>query len=206
MKVDEEGTGESTEMELLPEGLNLEARGKSDKGKEKEIEGATDLKQQSTSTSEQTSLQPSQPQQQPLSPIPRLPATDLSSNLRLPSSPIPHAPTPTPESAQSHAESYLSTSDLNTNEPRHRRPMMSVHAPPVAAASAALNNAAPLQRQRERENPPTVTIDRAIAFVFGLLIFVVLKKIFYPGGTMDGGMGYVEGQGRAGGFYMEREI
>ena len=199
MKVDEEGTGESTEMELLPEGLNLEARGKSDKGKEKEVEGTTELEQQSTSTSEQTALQP-------LSPKPRLPPTD-SSNLRLPSSPIPHAPTPTPESAQSHAESYLSTSDLNNNEPRHRRPMMSVHAPPVAAASAALNNAAPLQRQRERENPPTVTIDRAIAFVFGLLIFVVLKKIFYPGGTMDGGTGYVDGgQGRAGGFYMEREI
>ena len=118
--------------------------------------------------------------------------------------------TPTPESAQSHAESYLSTSELQEQGAHQRRPMMSIHAPPLAAASAAVNDAGPLQTQQahnnERDSPPTLTIDRAIAGVFLMLILMLLKKIFYPAGTADpSNMGYVDGNGGRG-FYMERDI
>ena len=146
-------------------------------------------------------------------------------------SPVPHTSTPTPESAQSRAESYLDSSELNTPT-RQRRPMMSIHAPPIAAASAALNDHAPLQSQTDQQNQHQqqyqyqqfqgqerqrdrdvgmFTIDRAIAGVFLVLVLMVLKKIFYPAGTNPAPFGYVEGNGRgrgggAGGFYMEREM
>ena len=228
VKVDEEGCGQGTEMEVLPEGVNLEARGSEDKGKRKEVQqqGSTESDPQSRSIpgvqrppqapqpvpSEQP--QPSMESEQPP------PASSSQSSLQPPqpsythtdrtASPIPHTHTPTPESAQSHAESYLSSSELATQS-RQRRPMMSVHAPPVAAASAAVNDPAPLQtqqqhRQERQDGPPTLTIDRAIAFVFLMLILMLLKKIIYPGGIMNAdGVRYVDGN-RAGGFYMEREM
>lgn len=229
VKVDEEGSGEGTQMEVLPEGVNLEARGKEDKGKSKEVpqQGFADSKQQPQSIPtfqrSQQSQEPSKSQHPPAPPEPKPPSqadSGSQSNLQPPPasythtdrtiSPIPHTHTPTPESAQSHAESYLSSSELTT-ESRQRRPMMSVHAPPVAAAAAAVNNPSPLQTQQQHQQErqdglPTVTIDRAIAFVFLMLILMVLKKIFYPGGLSGPeGVRYVDGN-RAGGFYMEREI
>ncbi len=232
VKVDEEGSGEGTEMEVLPEGVNLEARGREEKGKSKEVQ-----QQASTESNPQTpsipgdnrAQQGSQPSQftspqQPSRPETTQPpqTVSTSSNLQPPPpsythlersiSPIPHAHTPTPESAQSHAESYLSSSELTTQS-RQRRPMMSVHAPPVAAASAAVNNPAPLQTQHQhqqqqemREAASTLTVDRAIAFVFLMLVLMLLKKVLYPAGiTNPDGVRYVDGN-RAGGFYMEREM
>ena len=232
VKVDEEGSGEGTEMEALPEGVNLEARGREEKGKSKEVQlqdntesarqpqsattdhGAQQVPQRSQSTHSQHPSAKSEPRQ----PHPAVSSTQSSLQPPPPSythaqrsvSPIPHTHTPTPESAQSHAESYLSSSELTTQS-RQRRPMMSVHAPPVAAASAAVNDPAPLQtqqqhQQEQQEGPPTLTIDRAIAFVFLMLILMVLKKIVYPAGlTNSDGVRYVDGD-RAGGFYMEREV
>ena len=152
-------------MEALPEGVNLEARGREEKGKSKEVQlqdntesarqpqsattdhGAQQVPQRSQSTHSQHPSAKSEPRQ----PHPAVSSTQSSLQPPPPSythaqrsvSPIPHTHTPTPESAQSHAESYLSSSELTTQS-RQRRPMMSVHAPPVAAASAAVNDPAPL--------------------------------------------------------------
>lgn len=222
VKVDEQGAGEDTEMEVLPEGLNLEAR-----SKEKTEEQAS-RKEASSETSAATSSAPVEvsPPKQPAPPQMSTSMPSSASNLQPTASeayrsrsPIPHTSTPTPESIQARAESYLSSSELDASTNRHRRPMMNVHAPPIAAASDAINNHAPLpqtqeelqQETRQRAaaaNPPTLTIDRAIAGVFLMLVLMLLKKIFYPGGItgMDSAnLGYMEDD-RGGGFYMEREM
>jgi ubiquitin-conjugating enzyme E2 J1 len=246
VKVNEEGSGEGTEMEVLPEGVKLEARGKDEKGATQQQPGelAQAYSQHQTrpkisgpaEASPPHPLPPSQPpsdtssQQIPtsISAQRRTSASTASStsNLQPPltsfhrtTSPIPHAATPTPESAQSHAESYLSSSELEATQTHQRRPMMSIHSPPLVAANAALNNPVPLQTQqqhdqqqqqelraRQVEGAHMLTIDRAIAGVFLMLILMLLKKIFYPAGQASGGMGYVDGDGRGRGFYMEREM
>ena len=205
VKVDEEGVGEGTRMEVLPEEVNLEARSKDEKEKEQQqqqpIQSQTPPLPAISEPSADSIRQASAPTQQ---------VTTESSKLQpSTSTPVRHAATPTPESAQSHAESYLSTSELN-EAVAHRRPMMSVHAPPMAAANAAVNDPAPLQttqaHNNERDSPLTLTIDRAIAGVFLMLILMLLKKIFYPAGTTDAGsLGYVDGNGGRG-FYMERDM
>jgi ubiquitin-conjugating enzyme E2 J1 len=210
VKVDEEGVGEDTQMEVLPEGMNLEARRKEQSKEEAK-----------TQTTEATGrpVQVVPPKEEAKETETSRPSS--SSNLQSDSSgtyrsrsPIPHTSTPTPESIQARAESYLSSSELDTSSTRHRRPMMGVHAPPLAAARDAVQNAAPLAQSQEqvlaeaRQSPATLTIDRAIAGVFVMLVLMLLKKIFYPGGITgvnNGNFGYVD-DNRGAGLYMEREM
>ena len=75
--------------------------------------------------------------------------------------------------------------------------MSGIHAPPLAAANAALSQSGqPLLLQRDREREHTITIDRAIAGVFLALCLMVLKKIFYPAGA---------GHGAVDDFYLQPE-
>lgn len=276
VKVDEEGNGEGVGLEVLPEGMAVEAR-EVGKGKAAEQES---IPQTGTVSSQQTHIdsvqQPpvsspssiQQPQQHPQAPtsqpppphpsIPQQPLaappqqpipSDAQSQSQPQAQPLPQAqqhsayfsPTPTPEQAQRHAESHLTPSDTltrtttttNTTEQRAQRPMLNLHAPPLAAASAALAEHAALlsvaERQRlqqqgglsagqvgmqqgagterEQQQPATVTIDRAIAGVFLMLVVMVLKKIFYPGGIIaEGGGGMFEGGQGQGGGLLEREL
>jgi hypothetical protein len=89
--------------------------------------------------------------------------------------------------------------------------MLNVHAPPLAAASAALAEHAALQTaaegRAERANAnggnATVSIDRAIAGVFLMLIVMVLRKFYFSTGQpQDGWVGSSPG----GGMHMEREM
>ncbi|KIW21028.1 hypothetical protein PV08_01607 [Exophiala spinifera] len=127
-----------------------------------------------------------------------------------PSPPPPRMiPTPSAEAAQASAEAVLTPSDLSSSSPSSgaHRPSISlisgIHAPPLTAANAALqnsNSAAPLILQRDRARE-SVTIDRAIAGVFLALCLMVLKKIFYPAGSTNGaGFG-----GGVDDFYLQRE-
>lgn len=199
-------------LESLPEGMTLEARdpnadSKSPKkeessGTESPAEGITSSQRRNHSAipspeSQQTliSSDPSQPSEPPSD------SRDAASNLRAPSqASIPFVPTPTAEAVQASAEAILTPSDLSlppssSNTP-HRPLMSSIHAPPLAAANAALSQPRPLLLQRDRDREQTITIDRAIAGVFLALCLMVLKKIFYPSGT---GQGVVED------FYLQRE-
>lgn len=132
-----------------------------------------------------------------------------STSLQPPPSPTPPRmiPTPSAEAAQASAEAVLTPSDLSSSSSsRVHRPSISlvsgIHAPPLAAANAALqnpNSAAPLILQRDRARE-SITIDRAIAGVFLALCLMVLKKIFYPAGTDGTGFG-----GGVDDFYLQRE-
>lgn len=191
VKVDEEGG--DVDLEILPEGMNLEAREKTveDKGKQKES-----TEQQSDSSSHS---HPDQPPSAPsipaiIEPEPHL--TQINSR-DFP----PPTPTPDPESIQAAAESHLTSTNNPPSDRPSTRPMMNLHAPPLAAANAAL------QQEVDRRNGITneqsiLTLDRAIAGVFVALILMLLKKVFYP--ARSGELDFVDGNG--GGFYMEREF
>ncbi|KAK5224419.1 hypothetical protein LTR72_004200 [Exophiala xenobiotica] len=164
------------------------------------------LQSQSPSRNKQTQSQP-QPQPQPSSSLspPRPPPSQPQS-----SSTIPLISTPSAEATQASAEAVLTPSDFPLPPPSSRPPggrmsmmsgMSGIHAPPLAAANAALANPSGhqpllLQRDREREY---ITIDRAIAGVFLALCLMVLKKIFYPAAGLTGGGGGVDD------FYLQRE-
>ncbi|KIW40161.1 uncharacterized protein PV06_07386 [Exophiala oligosperma] len=146
-------------------------------------------------------------------------SNDDTTNLHPPpaSPPPPRMiPTPSAEAAQASAEAVLTPSDFSSpssssSSSRLHRPSISlmsggIHAPPLAAANAALQNsnmgaAAPLILQRDRARE-SITIDRAIAGIFVALCLMVLKKIFYPAGTNGGGMGF---GGGVDDFYLQRE-
>jgi ubiquitin-conjugating enzyme E2 J1 len=236
VKVDEEG--EDVGLEVLPEGMNVEARSM-DKGKGKEeapldassqipITGASQPPTQQTpapAISQPQSQPPSpiqrQPQQQQLPPPPSIPASASPPDARL----AYFSPTPTPEQTQRAAEARLTPSDYPSTASEHQqqqqraqqRPMLNLHRPPLAAASAALaENAQALQTvgdhrreviQHQQEPQTTVTIDRAIAGVFLMLVLMVLKKIFYPSGMVPAGWDGVGGSAPGGGAGgMEREL
>ena len=199
MQVNEEGS--DVDLEVLPEGINLEARDKGDKGKQKA---------EAPSQADTTSLPPTQlsdtHSSQTLDSLPAIheptPQPPSSSRRSLADYPPP-IPTPTPESAQAAAESHL-TSTNNPPPATSRpptRPMMNLHAPPLAAANQVLQ-----QGVEGRNTPPEqsiLTLDRAIAGVFLALILMVLKKVFYPANS-NVSMSWVDGGGN--GFYMEREF
>ncbi|KAG9781331.1 hypothetical protein KCU88_g3479, partial [Aureobasidium melanogenum] len=213
-------------LESLPEGMALEARSPTATAATattKEVNSGTkSVPSQDTVLSEQSSsLQPMVTAHESSAPgishpsgLPPPPTSDShscsSSALRPPdqtSASVPLIPTPSPsaEAVQAAAEAVLTPSDLalpapsNSSRPPHHHSMMSsIHAPPIAAANAAVvsRTAQPLQRRPQREHQ-TVTIDRAIAGVFLALCFMVLKKIFYPAGS--GGYGDIDD------FYLQRE-
>ncbi|ETN41671.1 uncharacterized protein HMPREF1541_03607 [Cyphellophora europaea CBS 101466] len=209
VKVGEEGA--EVGLEVLPEGMAVEAR---DVGKGKGKESETPPKAEEPSNAQQQptvpSIPPPAPQQQPH------PPAAPSEPLR-PPPPQHHSsafsPTPTPESTQRAAEARLTASEL-APATSSQRPMMNLHAPPLAAASAALEQHAALQTVAERREERnitataaagTMTIDRAIAGVFLMLVVMVLKKIFYPAsGGVEGAPGGF-GEGRSG-WGVEREL
>ncbi|KAK4941107.1 hypothetical protein LTR10_018907 [Elasticomyces elasticus] len=202
VNVQEEDLG----LETLPEGMTLEARDADGKKAEDTEKASTTASQSQPDGAASTPVIP--PQQASSSP---LPANVSSSHQRTPSSvlrpprqaPVSLVPTPSAEATQASAESVLTPADLSlppgaTNPPQRSSMMSSVHAPPMAAANAALTtSAAPLALQRDREREPAITIDRAIAGVFLALCLMVLKKIFYPAGPGQGG-GVDD-------FYLQRE-
>ena len=232
VKVDEEG--EAVGLEVLPEGMNVEAR-EVGKGKEKEKET-----QQADSTAESSQPQPAPsipqssttqpPQQAPLqAQTPQLshpqPQSQLPTLASPPAIPNPDrnpthsayfSPTPTPEQSQRAAEAHLTPSELSTTT--SQRPMMNLHRPPLAVASAALADHAALQRiddgqaptqtDQQAANGPaqqhTPTIDRAIAAIFLMLVVMVLKKIFFPSAGLVPGLDGLSGATQGGG--MEREL
>lgn len=207
VNVQEEDLG----LETLPEGMTLEAReinGKNADDKEKASQTQSQSQQDDSAPVPPPSTTASTPPQQALSP-PSL-GTVTSTQQQPPSSsflhppaqpPISLVPTPSAEATQASAEAVLTPGDLalppgTASVPQRSSMMSSIHAPPLAAANAALANpAASLTLQRDRE--PTVTIDRAIAGVFLALCLMVLKKIFYPAGVGPGG-GVDD-------FYLQRE-
>ncbi|KIW87875.1 uncharacterized protein Z519_11459 [Cladophialophora bantiana CBS 173.52] len=154
------------------------------------------------------------PSQQPRPPSSTHSSRSNSSNLQAQRC-IPMIPTPSAEAAQASAEAILTPGDFvqppngsTTSNPAsatatHRRPFFSgLHNPPLAAANAAIAQSArplTLQRDRERDREPTITIDRAIAGVFLALCLMVLKKIFYPAGGPGGRYNGVDE------FYLQRE-
>lgn len=210
VKVDEEGA--DVGLEVLPEGMAVEAR---DVGNAK---GKGSETQQTPSQAQPQTQAQTQPSQQPVAPSIAAPDTQTTAPQRAPAEPLQppaqrqqhslaFSPTPTPETIQRAAEARLTPSDL-AQPPTSQRPMMNLHAPPLAAAAAALEQHAALQattdRDREqREGSPTVTIDRAIAGVFLMLVAMVLKKMFWSAGAANEGMG--DGQGWRG-WHMEREL
>lgn len=144
---------------------------------------------------------------QPQSPSRAQAQSQRRSSLSPPSqSSIPIISTPSAEATQASAEAVLTPSDFtlppssssSTTRPTMSR-MSAIHAPPLAAANAALAPSGQqplqeiLQRDREREH---ITIDRAIAGVFLALCLMVLKKIFYPAGVTGGAVDD---------FYLQRE-
>ncbi|KAL2438362.1 Ubiquitin-conjugating enzyme E2 J1 [Exophiala dermatitidis] len=206
-------------LESLPEGMALEDRSPTATAAATTNEGISGTKSvpsRDSVVSEQTvSLPPTvtSPDSSASGILrpPTPPTSDSSSALRPPdqasaSSSVPLIPSPSPsaEAVQAAAEAVLTPSDLalpapsNPSRPPHHSMMSSIHAPPIAAANAAVvsRTAQPLQRRPQQEHQ-TVTIDRAIAGVFLALCFMVLKKIFYPAGS--GGYGDIDD------FYLQRE-
>ncbi|EXJ84192.1 ubiquitin-conjugating enzyme E2 J1 [Capronia epimyces CBS 606.96] len=212
---------EDLNLESLPDGMALEARdpkaqsipepsegGAERHLNEKTAQPGTSQVQVPSDSSSTTPLMPPRPSSstdvlhvdgayQPHSPCSTLrPASPAS---------LPFVPTPSAEAVQASAEAVLTPSDLALPPPsddsRARHPMVSsIHAPPVAAANAAvLRTAQPLalQQNGERQREQTITIDRAIAGVFLALCLMVLKKIFYPAGGA--------GHGGVDEFYLQRE-
>ena len=187
VKVDEEGA--DVGLEILPEGMNVEAR---EKGKRKEGQEKKDTTTQS-------------PPQEQLPPPPSIAVTGPSPSsaeqtppmpaLATPRS-IPLTTTPTPEQIQSRAEAVLTPSEQVPSA--NHRPLMNLHAGPLAAATRTIEQEA---QRDQREQQPTITIDRAIFGVFLALILMLLKKIFYP--ARNPGLDYVDG---AGNYYLEREF
>ncbi|EXJ78745.1 ubiquitin-conjugating enzyme E2 J1 [Capronia coronata CBS 617.96] len=200
VSVDEEDLG----LESLPEGMALEARDPSaprpeggaqrqaNKETSPQVQHPSSTPSPPSATSPNHSL-PSDADADTLRSDGSLKPQSLSSSLRPRSqASLPLIPTPSAEAVQESAEAVLTPSDLalpppstDSSRPRHSL-MSSVHAPPTAAANAAIARTAhPLTLQRDQ----TVTIDRAIAGVFLALCLMVLKKIFYPaGGAGSGGV------------------
>ncbi|KAI1624696.1 ubiquitin-conjugating enzyme E2 J1 [Exophiala viscosa] len=200
LNVQEEDLG----LETLPEGMTLEARD-ADGKKADDKEGASET--QSQSQQDDPAPAPSIPKQE----APLAPSNTSSTHQQIPPSsilspprhaPVSLVPTPSAEAAQASAESVLTPADLSlppgtTNPAPRSSRMSSIHAPPIAAANAAItNSASPLTLQRVRDREPTITIDRAIAGVFLALCLMVLKKIFYAGPGQGGGVDD---------FYLQRE-
>jgi ubiquitin-conjugating enzyme E2 J1 len=194
VEVDEEGADVS--MDALPEGMNVEARDKSVQKEARQQQDHAQLKAAPT-------ISPTAPQVQPPPPATTAadpPSSSPRSQQNLPTIPtsasIPLAATPTPEQIQSRAEAVLTPSEQAPSN--STRPMMNLHAGPLAAATRTIEQEA--QRER-REQQPTITIDRAIAGIFLALVLMLLKKIFYP--AQSSGIDYVDG---GGGYYLEREF
>ena len=195
VNVQEEDLG----LESLPEGMMLEARDPNAQRTPKK-----ETKEQKSSDGAATQQPPSQSSQSSPSSQPKAPSYSKSPSTTLhpPQTPIPFVPTPPAEVVQAAAEAILTPSDLtrppSSSSTPLRHPMMSgIHAPPLAAANAAVSQSGQLRLfQHNREREQTITIDRAIAGVFLALCLMVLKKIFYPAGA---------GHGAVDEFYLQRE-
>jgi ubiquitin-conjugating enzyme E2 J1 len=204
-------------LELLPEGMSLEARdpnapratqaGSEPQMRPQETPRQAEQQPAATSNTAVTSISPSSPSSHPQTPSQSTSQNAPASSLRPPSqTPFQLVPTPSAEAAQASAEAVLTPADLARppNAPSgaatHARPLFSgLHNAPLAAANAAIaQNAQPLTLQRDREREQTITIDRAIAGVFLALCLMVLKKIFFPAGA--GGVANSVDD-----FYLQRE-
>lgn len=175
VKVDEEDMG----LEVLPEGMSVEARDPNTQNKSNPKPEAA-ISPTASKSESQTST-PSSPQ---------LPAHNSTQNLLSASQTSIHlSPTPSPEAIQAAAEAVLTPSELASTRSSTQRPTMGmggVHAPPLAAAIASAQQEQ--QRRRQHTDDPTqlITIDRAIATVFVALCLMLLKKMFYPAAPSPG--------------------
>ncbi|KIW64725.1 hypothetical protein PV04_09639 [Phialophora macrospora] len=203
-------------LELLPEGMSLEARdpnapkatqgGSEPQVPPQEIPRQAQQQPAAISSTAVTSTSHSPPSSHPQTPSQSTSQKASSSSLRPPSqTPFQLVPTPSAEAAQASAEAVLTSADLArppnaSGAATHARPLFSgLHNAPLAAANAAIaQNARPLTLQRDREREQTITIDRAIAGVFLALCLMVLKKIFFPAGA--GGVANSVDD-----FYLQRE-
>lgn len=230
VKVDEEGA--DVGLENLPDGMAVEAR-EVCKDKEPSQTQSQTLQPPGSSIpppsqSAQTSQRQPPPSSIPLSASPTPETIQRLAEARLTPSDFPSTSNPTNSSIPA-----------NPPPPSGQRPMMNLHAPPLAAAAAALEQHAALQQQQRRNDGVrtgpgvvtgehtaaaaaqhgngTVTIDRAIAGVFLLLVLMVLKKVFWPAAAVGGGAVGGEGWGRGAGggagggeglsgWHMEREL
>lgn len=172
-------------LEDLPEGMQVEARVKVDKGKQKEEDPQDADAEQTETTVKDQGLSRDAPE------IPVTAQRDEDTVQQTATQPfnaaepqysqqVPLQPTPTTQ-----APPLLATNNIPTISYRPHNRGTSTDAPTAPQQQQFQN----LQQMQQRQADSHITIDRAIAGVFLALLIMILKKVFYPstaGGVFGG--------------------